>query len=141
MAPPAKGGIMPWGLRLGILCTTGAYLVHGILHVRLPVYPPMQQVAVSHLLYVGGFGLLALVVGSRVMLGHAGQSHLMQRWLKPVVWMVGFVVLAALTRVTADFMPKIMVSHWKYAAYSWVLGVLVWAVFILPRVRQADEED
>lgn len=138
---PDKDGIMPWGLRLGILFTIGAYLVHGVLHTSLAAYPPMQQVAISHMLYTGGFGLLALVVGTRVMLGHAGQSHLMQRWLKPVVWMVGFVVLAALTRVTADFMPKIMFSHWQYAAYSWVLGVLIWAVFLLPWVRKTDEEE
>ena len=136
---PVKGGIMPWGLRLGILFKLGAYLVHGVLHASLPVFAPMQQVAISHMLYVGGFGLLALVVGTRVMLGHAGQSHLMQRWLKPVVWMVGLVVLAALTRVTADFMPKIMVSHWKYAAWSWALGVVVWGIFLLPWVRKPDE--
>lgn len=136
---PAKGGIMPWGLRLGILFTLGAYLVHGVLHAGMTVFAPMQQVAISHMLYVGGFGLLALVVGTRVMLGHAGQSALMQRWLKPVVWMVGFVVLAALTRVTADFMPKIMASHWQYAAYSWVAGVVVWGVFLLPWVLRPDD--
>jgi uncharacterized protein involved in response to NO len=138
---PDKGGIMPWGLRLGILFTLGAYLVHGVLHVTPATFSPMQQVAVSHLLYVGGFGLFALVVGTRVMLGHAGQSQLMQRWLKPVVWMMVLVLLAALTRATADFMPKIMVSHWKYAAYSWVCGAVVWGIFVLPWVLRPDEEE
>lgn len=136
---PAKGGILPWGLRTGILFTLGTYLVHGVLHAGMSVYPPMQQVAISHMLYVGGFGLLALVVGTRVMLGHAGQSDQMQRWLKPVVWMVGLVALAALTRVTADFMPTIMMSHWRYAAYSWVAGVVVWGVFLLPWVLRPDQ--
>jgi uncharacterized protein involved in response to NO len=138
---PVKGGIMPWGLRLGILFVIGAYLPHGVLHASLAAFGPMQQVAISHMLYVGGFGLLALVVGTRVMFGHAGQAELMQRWLKPVVWMAGLVVLAALTRVTADFMPRIMHSHWKYAAYSWALGVVVWGIFMLPWVRKADEGD
>ena len=137
----AKGGIMPWGLRLGILFTIGSYLSHGVLHAGLAYFTPMQQVAISHLLYVGGFGLLALMVGTRVMLGHAGQSALMQRWLKPVVWMVVLVIITVLTRVTADFMPESMASHRIYAAFSWVLGVLGWGVFLLPWVRERNEEE
>ena len=82
-----------------------------------------------------------MVVGTRVLLGHAGRTDLMQRWLKPVVWMVGFVALAALTRVTANFLPAIMVSHWIYAALSWVIGVVVWAAFLLPWIRKADEDE
>jgi uncharacterized protein involved in response to NO len=130
---PKKKGILPWGLRLGIVFTLLAYLVTGVLEAH--------RTALDHLLYVGGFGLLALVVGTRVLLGHAGRTDLMQRWLKPVVWMVGFVALAALTRVTANFLPAIMVSHWIYAALSWVIGVVVWAAFLLPWIRKADEDE
>lgn len=129
---PKKGGILPWGIRLGILFTLAAHLVTGILEAH--------RVALDHLLYVGGFGLLALVVGTRVLLGHAGRSDLMQRWLKPVVWMVAMVALAALTRVSANFLPEIMISHWIYAALAWVAGVVVWAVFMLPWVRRTEEE-
>ena len=129
---PKKGGILPWGIRLGILFTLAAHLVTGVLEVH--------RVALDHALYVGGFGLLALVVGTRVLLGHAGRSDLMGRWLKPVVWMVAMVALAALTRVTANFLPEIMISHWIYAALAWVAGVVVWAVFLLPWVRKTDEE-
>ena len=87
------------------------------------------------------FRSLALMVGTRVMLGHAGQSALMQRWLKPVVWMVVLVIITVLTRVTADFMPESMASHRIYAAFSWVLGVLGWGVFLLPWVRERNEEE
>lgn len=128
---PKKGGILPWGVRLGILFTLSAYLATGVLEAH--------RVALDHLLYVGGFGLLALVVGTRVLLGHAGRSDLMQRWLKPVVWMVAWVALAALTRVSANFLPEVMVSHWIYAALSWVAGVVVWGVCLLPWVRKTDE--
>ncbi|MDA0766557.1 MAG: NnrS family protein, partial [Verrucomicrobia bacterium] len=114
---PKKGGILPWGIRLGILFTLAAYLATGILAAH--------RVALDHLLYVGGFGMLALVVGTRVLLGHAGRSDLMERWLKPVVWLVVMVALAALTRVSANFLPQVMVSHWIYAALAWVAGVVV----------------
>jgi hypothetical protein len=34
-----------------------------------------------------------------------------------------------------------MVSHWKYAAYSWVCGAVVWGIFLLPWVLRPDEEE
>jgi uncharacterized protein involved in response to NO len=130
---PKKGGILPWGVRLAIVFTLSAYLVTGVLQAH--------RVALNHLLYVGGFGLLALTVGTRVVLGHAGRTDLMQRWMKPGVWMVAMVALTALTRVSANFLPKVMVSHWIYAALSWVAGLVVWGWWLVPWLWKTDEGD
>lgn len=93
-----------------------------------------------HLLFISGFSLLTFAVASRVILGHSGQSEKFQRRLIPITALTGLVALAMLTRVSADWMPKIQMSHYAYAAISWIVGVLVWAWFVLPSVKSADAE-
>ncbi|NIP97814.1 MAG: hypothetical protein GWO24_32040, partial [Akkermansiaceae bacterium] len=44
-------------------------------------------------------------------------------WLRVVI---GLVVLAAATRASADFLPRIRVSHLDYAAVTWMAIVVLW---------------
>jgi len=50
------------------------------------------------------------------------------------------VTLAMLTRVSADWMPAIRLSHYAYAAVAWAAAVLVGMIFIPPGVRKKDDE-
>jgi hypothetical protein len=49
-------------------------------------------------------------------------------------------LFAMATRVTGDFWPKIMASHYTYGAVIWIAGVLLWAAFVLPKVLVAEGE-
>lgn len=87
---------------------------------------PATRIGSLHLFFASGLGLLALAVGTRVALGHAGQHALLVgplRWLR---WVAGLVLLAALTRMSADFLPALRISHHIYGAWTWALGGLVW---------------
>ncbi len=122
---------VPWGgFRLARAGTLSAALKlslgFGLAGLLAAALLPAQHIALEHLLYVGCFGLLTLVVASRVVLGHSGQGHLATGKLWPVRVITGLALLAALTRATANFIPKVLDSHYLYAAIAWALAVLVW---------------
>lgn len=68
---------------------------------------------------------MTLAVGTRVALGHAGQQALLVRWLR---WVAGLGMLAATTRMSADFLPPQRISHHIYAAWTWTLATGIWLV-------------
>jgi hypothetical protein len=45
------------------------------------------------------------------------------------------------TRISGDFWPKVLASHYTYGAVLWIAGVLLWAIYVLPKVLIADTED
>lgn len=102
-------------------------------------FAPVWQGALIHIVFVTGFSLLTFTVASRVILGHSGQSELFVRRLVPVLALTVLLTAAMLTRVTADWMQDLRLSHYAYAALAWAAGVVVWAVAILPSVRRPDE--
>ncbi len=98
-------------------------------------------VAIKHLLFIGGFGLLILAIASRVTLGHAGRVDLAQGKRHSLRWIMGIVLLGAATRVVADFIPEIRVSHHLYASLAWILAAAVWSWAVLRYAWQPDPED
>lgn len=130
-APP-RGSLTAglfWALGLGL----GGLLLMALL--------PERRLAVSHLLYAGGFGLLMLVVASRVVFGHSGELEgFAQRGWRPRL-LLFLAVLATLTRATADFFPAILISHHRYAAWTWVAVVLFWLVWQRRRLGQRDTSE
>lgn len=44
-----------------------------------------------------------------------------------------------LTRISGDFWPAIMVTHYIYAALLLLAGLLLWAVFVLPKTLRIDD--
>lgn len=97
-----------------------------------------RHVALDHLLFIGGFGLLCLIVASRVLFGHSGNlpGFARKSWIARSI--VFLIVLAALTRASADFKASIQISHYKYAAWSWIIAALAWATWHARRFFQED---
>jgi len=85
-----------------------------------------RRIGMEHLMFVGMFGLLILIVGSRVLFGHSGELAGFSRraWMPRLL--VAFAFIAATTRASAEFWPKITISHHKYAAWFWGLACLLW---------------
>ena len=127
-----RGGSLSLGLRLALLSIPLAY--------GLMAAWPGRTFSFLHVLYISGFSLLTFIVASRVVLGHSGQSHRFDDSLKAVWVLVGLIVLAMLTRVTADWMPDSRMIHYAYAALTWTAGVIVWAIGILRGVRLPDSD-
>jgi uncharacterized protein involved in response to NO len=97
------------------------------------------HVGLDHLLYVSGFGLLILIVASRVLFGHSGQLDDFARKSWIARCLVLFAFLAATTRASADFLPTITISHHKYAAWTWGILALLWLIWHRHRFIQREK--
>lgn len=125
-------GSLAWSLRIALAAIPLGYLAMAVL--------PARHMTLIHIVFIGGFTLLTFTVATRVVLGHSGQSEKFARPLKSVACVAGLFVLSMATRVSADWMPDLRMSHYAYASLSWAAAVLVWVVAILPDVRRADTE-
>jgi uncharacterized protein involved in response to NO len=107
----------------------GACVPLALAGLVLPALVESRQIGFSHLLYVTGFGLVCLIVGSRVLFGHSGsvERFANRSWTARLI--VAAVVLAALTRISADFLPRVAISHFEYAAWTWVAAAGAWTVW------------
>ena len=125
-------GALPLTLRLAV-----ALIGSGMLAV---VVFPHYRLAMDHVLYIGGVGLLVLTIATRVILGHSGHQSLMKRWSWPLAAMAILMVLAMATRTTADFLGERSSSHQVYASWCWIGGALIWGIAIIPKVLIPDPE-
>ena len=127
------GGSLALGLRIALVCIPLAFALMAIW--------PDRTLSFLHVLFISGLSLLVFVVATRVVLGHSGQGDKFGARIWPVVFMTSLVVLAMLTRVSADWLPDIRMSHYAYASLAWAAGAAVWAVLLLlPGVRRGDLE-
>ncbi len=96
---------------------------------------PLYKVAMLHVVFVGGFSLLALSISSHVIAIHSGRTDLTVQ--KPwQVWGFGALFLVAmLTRVTADLFPESYWVHIGGAAGAWILALTFWVAFLLPNFQ------
>jgi uncharacterized protein involved in response to NO len=123
--------------------TTGLFwaLILGWLGIVLAPFHYVHHVSIEHLLYIGGFGMLMLVVGSRVLFGHSGDLEgffVKSKWVRFLVFLG---VLAATTRATPAWMPSTTISHHIYAAITWALLALFWLLWHRRRFVKRDEEE
>ena len=115
-------------------------LAMGLLGIGLAGFFYPQHVSVEHLLYIGGFGMLTLIVGSRVLFGHSGDLDgffVRSKWVRFLVFLG---VLTATTRATPAWVPSTMVSHHIYASITWALLALCWLLWHRRRFVTRDEE-
>lgn len=122
--------------------TTGLFwaLILGWIGIVLAPLFYAQHVSIEHLLYIGGFGMLMLIVGSRVLFGHSGDLEgffVKSKWVRFLIFLG---VLAAATRATPAWVPSTAVSHHIYAAWTWGLLGLFWLLWHRRRFVKRDEE-
>lgn len=108
-------------------------------YVLMAVWPAWQATFI-HIVFISGFSLLTFTVATRVILGHSGHMELLRRNLASVYTMGGLVILAMLTRVSADWMPQTRLNHLGYAAVVWIIGVIVWAWRFSGCLAEPDDE-
>lgn len=104
-------------------------------------FAPPPAVAWAHLLFIGGFGILTVAVATRVVLGHGGASHLFRGRVRSLRAFTILAIIALATRISADFLPEIRLTHLAYAALAWILGIAIWAAAVLPRTAAPDHDD
>lgn len=126
-------GTMAWCLRAGI--------ASALVGLVAAAFFPEQRVGLDHLLFIAGYGLTVFTVGARVLFGHAGELASVSGKFVAMRWVLWLTLFAAGTRVIADFVPKIRITHHIYAALLWAVIVVIWAWVCLPKVRRVEADD
>lgn len=97
---------------------------------------PDYRVPALHILFIGGFSLLAFGVATHVSLGHLNmERHALGRPIAVVVLGTAFMV-ALLIRFTADS-SETYFAHLGWAAAIWIFGSAVWLIFLGPRLLRS----
>ncbi|MCB1227121.1 MAG: NnrS family protein [Verrucomicrobiales bacterium] len=90
---------------------------------------PGPGYAVEHLLLIGGFGMTLLLVADRVTIGHCADPSAAPAKSRLWRWLIGLILMAAATRMAADFKLSLLQSHHIYAALLWISAVIIWLIF------------
>jgi uncharacterized protein involved in response to NO len=93
---------------------------------------PDYRVPALHILFIGGFGLMAFGVATHVSLGHLGLETLALGRPPAVVALAVGLALALGARLAAD-MSDTYFDHLAWAAASWLLGSAIWLGFFLSK--------
>jgi uncharacterized protein involved in response to NO len=121
---PAKPGLHRRLVWLAAWCMPLGLLVSGLW--------PDYRVPALHILFIGGFSLLAFAVATHVALAHLNMEALaMGRPPAVVVLGISF-LLALLARLAADLSNSYF-DHLGWAAALWLFGSGVWLAFLGPR--------
>jgi len=96
---------------------------------------PAFTLGALHLVFIGGFALLTLGIGTRVLVSH-GRHPLAdeRRVLSP--WVVAIVLTTLLARLAAEAVPGQAVPLLGLSGTLWVVGWLVWAWRAVPRIAR-----
>src|SRR5215468_478889 len=126
--------VQPW--RLPSVRTTLAWCVwiaHWlvILSLWLVAAVPRYRIDFLHILFIGGFTLLILAVGTRVTLSHGGHSLALERSSWPLRIGLTTGLVAMLARIGAPFAPFSYFEHLAFAGLLWIGGMLFWGFYLL----------
>jgi uncharacterized protein involved in response to NO len=92
---------------------------------------PARATAGLHVAFIGGFGLLTMGIGTRVIVAHGKHPlETERRALDP--WVLGLLLLALVFRIRADLYPDRAVHALAGSGLLWMLAWLVWAMRALP---------
>lgn len=94
LTKPTRWSVLAVGLKIGILS-----VLKGTLLVAWPQY--FSMTASLHIIYIGGFSLITLMIASRVMLAHGGQSTDYELRSRLLISVIVFLLLSASFRYFA----------------------------------------
>jgi uncharacterized protein involved in response to NO len=129
---PASAPALAASVRVAFGMVTAGFLAVALL--------PAYRSGLLHLTFVGGFAIITFAVATWVVFGHSGHLAILKQRSRWFVVAVSLMLFAMLTRISGDFWPKIMISHYTYGALLWVSGALLWAWHVLPKVVAAEDE-
>ena len=101
---------------------------------------PLYRMSYLHVVFISGYGLLILNISARVMLGHSGQGALIYARSAASKWITGLVLLAMTTRVSADLLLRMQLTHYAYAAITWIVVITLWLIVYGPLVMEAPNQ-
>ncbi len=122
---PFKRGTLAWSVWFGVTF----FMLGQWTKTFLPIY----SVHALHLIFIGAFCLLALMVSVRVGIAHSGEDLETEKKQPRLIIVALLLLLTALTRFSAGLMPAIYLHHLLYAAITLLIAIPIWASIVVPR--------
>src|SRR3989338_292908 len=91
-----------------------------------------HRVAMLHLVFLGGFSLMAFAVGTMVVLSHSGHGQRLQQPLWVLLLVGAGIAGAILARLAAEWRPQAFFPLLGVAAACWSIAGLRWVGLIAP---------
>jgi hypothetical protein len=123
---PMRRGFQSWGI--WISCWS---IIIGSLGAS---FFPADRIHLLHLLFVSGLSLLTLMIATRVIVSHGNHNMGFEMNSRYLQFSIGLIIFAALTRSSAGFLPRLYETHLTYAAFVWIVGLIVWGIFFIPKI-------
>jgi len=95
---------------------------------------PKYRADFLHVLFVSGFSLLILAIGTRVTLSHGGHDLAAERRSWPLRIGLALALIATLARVGAPFASATYFDHLMWAALLWMAGMICWGGYIIATI-------
>ncbi len=102
-----------------------------IMSLWLIAIAPLYRIDFLHVLFIGGFTLLILAIGTRVTLSHGGHSLTLERGSWPLRIGLSTGLVAMLARIGAPFAPTSYFEHLAFAALLWIAGIVFWGFHVV----------
>ena len=119
---PSNRTTLSWAIWIAHwVIATGVWIVAAV---------PKYRADFLHLLFVGGFSLLILAIGTRVTLSHGGHDLSAEKRSWPLRIGLTLALVAMLARIGAPFAPNTYFDHLMWAALCWMAGMIVWGGYL-----------
>lgn len=128
---PKRRGYQTWGLWIASWS-----LVLG--QIGLTILPSFR-IHLLHVIFTSGLALMTFMIAVRVGLSHGHHEMALEKSSKALGLGAFLIFFAGLTRLSAGFAPHIYQSHLIYAAYTWILGLLIWGWIFLPKIYRVKQ--
>ena len=106
-----------------------------IVAVWLAAIAPRYRIDLLHILFLGGFTLLILAVGTRVTLSHGGHGLSAEKKSWPLRIGLTTGLIAMLARVGAPFSGPLYFAHLAWAGILWISGIVFWGIYLIRLLR------
>jgi uncharacterized protein involved in response to NO len=97
---------------------------------------PAYRVDFLHIILMGGFTLLILAVGMRVVLSHGGHGLSSEQRSWPLRVGIATGLLALVARLGAAFASESFFQHLAVASFFWISGMVFWGIAIVRFIRR-----
>ena len=117
---PSVRTYVGWGLKSAVICLIVGYGLLG-------VFPEGSSLPFLHLVYIGGYSLITLMVATRVTLAHGGYSLELELKSKHIVFIFLILLIGAALRafvVGSDLVAKGL----SWSAYAFMVGLGAWLI-------------
>jgi uncharacterized protein involved in response to NO len=117
-----------------------AGIISILLGLTVAVLWPDYRIGALHVVFITGFSFIIFTVAIRVIFGHSGNAMLFQKRLPFLIISGLLLVVAMLSRVTAELSPRARIVHLVAAAVCWLLASLIWMAKVIPKVAVTEPD-